>query len=474
MSAYKPHSRYLEPYSNALLALAQSRLLDAPDVGAAATSPAAAPQLRARVEKLVKSMSHDPEFLGLPGFADDLRHIEKRFEGFVTAMLDDVLGLGPIGELLSDHEVTEVLVNGPTSVFYEKRGRRERGRRFLDDRQLRAVLERVLEQSGERLVNLAPLGEARLHDGGQIHVALPPVAPEGISFSIRRIPGQPPGLADLVQAGAITSRVGVFLLACVRARVNIVVTGSSRSGKSWMLNALCNAIHPTERIIVVEDRWQLNLTAPDRVALQCSPRSGLDLKRLVNAAARMQPDRIVVGQCSGAEVLDLLLAMNAGHEGCLTSAFASSPRDVIERFHMFAHMAGQGLSDAILERQIGASVDLIVHMQRRSDGQRVCTAITAVDAAPDGSVALTEVFELVPDEPAPTLAPTGMTPRFSARLPLSGVALPDDLFTRPTPTAAEEAKPEPRRPRRRLVHREDDAPRAAPRGRQWATRPPSA
>lgn len=473
MNAHEPQSRYLEPYSNALLCLAQARLLEAPG-SPPPPSGTAVPSQRQRVELLVKSMRHDPEFLALPGFVSDIREIELEFERFVSSMLDDVLALGPLGSLLADREVTEILVNGPGAVFYEKGGRRVRGRSFLDASQVRAVLERLLEQSGEHLASLAPLGEARLRDGGQIHVALPPVAPEGVSFNIRRVPGAPPALLDLVKAGAITRQVALFLLACVRARINIVVTGSSRAGKSWMLNALCNAVDASERVIVVEERWQLNLTAPDRVSLQANTRSGMDLLQLVRAATRMQPDRIVVGQCSGAEVLELLLAMNAGYEGSFTSAFASSPRDLVDRFLMFSHLAGQGFSDEKLERQIATSVDLIVHMQRLPDGQRICSTIVAVDPAPDGAVMLTEVFTLVPDEPAPTLSATGMVPRFFPQLEKSGVRLPANLLAAPTAPRAPDAEDEPRKPRRRLVKRDAGGElRPAPRGRKWRTQTPA-
>lgn len=207
--------------SDEILVFAQGRLLaDA----AALTPPRPGEHLpgpRARIESLAKALAHDPEARRLPGYEADMRAIKARFEDFVDLMQFDILGLGPLAPLLSDPEVTEILVNSPDSVFYERRNVRQSGRRFLDHRQLTAVLGRILERAGSSLHEVGAVGEVRLPDGGQIQVALPPVAPEGPSFSIRRIPRRPPTLAALVTAGALTPHVAAFLAACVRARVNI-------------------------------------------------------------------------------------------------------------------------------------------------------------------------------------------------------------------------------------------------------------
>lgn len=425
-------AEYLPPasrirVSDELLAFAQERLLDG-DAPQESTTRAERLQLRARVESFTSTLAHDPELRALPGHAADLDAVQSAPAEFVAVLMNDVLALGPLGPLLRDPDVTEVMVNGPRSVFFEMRNRRHQGRSFLNERQVRAVLGRLLGGSGFRLQDLDPVGEARLADGGHIQVALPPVAPEGPSFTIRRIPRRPPVIADLVAAAMLTPATADFLRACVRARVNVIVTGGSRAGKSLVLNALCNEIEPEQRVVVVENRWQLALTPPNRVMLQTSVARGLDLRRLIQIGIQMQPDRLVVGECAGAEVLDMLLAMSAGLEGSLTSAFASSPRDLVNRLLMFGHMAGHNLTDEALTRQIALSVGAIVHLTRRQDGLRVVSSISTVEGLNAGAVELSDVFVSGDDG---TLTATGMVPRFHGRLERAGVALPADLYVAP-------------------------------------------
>lgn len=412
-------------WSNELLALVQARLLRESADAPLAPSAAERARLKARTEALAKTLGTDPEFRALPAFEAELRAIQRDFEAFVKLMVDDVMALGPLTPLLADPDVTEILVNGADAVFFERHDVRYPARAFLDGQQLRAVLSRLVEASGHHLADLHPVGEVRMADGGQLVLAQPPVAPEGPSFCIRRIPRRTPTLANLVTAGALTAPAASFLAACVRARVNVVVTGGSRAGKSAMLNALANVVPATERVVVVEDRWQLALSLPNRVTLQTSPTAGLDLERLIQLALRMQPDRIIVGQCTGPEVLEVLLAMNAGHAGSLTSAFASGASDLMSRLVMFGHMAGRNLPDSALAAQIAASVDLIVHMVHRPDGVRAVSAITAVVANEGPVVTISNIFETTPDG---KLAATGQVPRFQPRLESSGIPLPPDIY----------------------------------------------
>lgn len=423
-----PRPSYVPPdstpaWSNALLALTQARVLREDADAPPAPSGAERARLRGRIEQVAKTLAGDPEFRGLPGSEAELKTVQRHFEAFVTLMVDDVLALGPLAPLLADPDVTEILVNSTDAVFYERNGVRSPARPFLDETQLRAVLSRLVESSGFHLRDLHPIGEVRLTDGSQLVVAQPPVAPEGPSFCIRRVPRRTPTLAHLVTAGALTAPAATFLAACVRARVNIVVTGGSRAGKSAMLNALANVVPAQERVVVVEDRWQLALTLPNRVTLQTAP--GLDLERLIQLALRMQPDRIIVGQCTGPEVLEMLLAMNAGHAGSLTSAFASGPRDLMGRLVMYGHMAGRNLPDAALATQIAAAVDLIVHMVHRPDGVRAVDSITAMVSNEGPVVTISNIFET---GPCGKLLATGHVPRFQLRLETSGIPLPSDLY----------------------------------------------
>jgi pilus assembly protein CpaF len=309
----------------------------------------------------------------------------------------ETVGLGALEDLLSDPAVEEVMVNGPGPVYVERRGRIERTEvEFESDEQVRVAIERILAPTGRRVDELTPMADARLADGSRVNVAVPPVAVDGPVVSIRRFGANRPGPAELVASGSLTSEAAAVLEALVRDRRTVLVTGGTGSGKTTLLNALSAWIDPAERVITIEDAAELRLQQPHVVRLESRPasvegRGEVTIRDLLRNALRMRPDRIVIGEVRGPEALDLLTALNTGHDGALSTLHANSPVDAIGRLETLALMAGVGLPHEAIREQIARGFDVIAHVTRGRDGERSVAAVAEV-ARMDGRIGVRDLW----------------------------------------------------------------------------------
>jgi pilus assembly protein CpaF len=314
-------------------------------------------------------------------------------------ILREAVGLGPLEELLADPAVEEVMVNGHERVYVERRGRIERtGVSFPSERALRDAIERVLTPLGRRVDELSPMVDARLEDGSRVHVVIPPLAVDGPTMSIRRFSAVRPGPQELVELGTLTEELHDQLSAAVEAHRSVLVSGGTGSGKTTLLNALSAFIDRDERVITIEDAAELRLRQPHVVRLESRPanvegRGRVTIRELLRGALRMRPDRIVIGEVRGGEALDLLMALNTGHEGALSTVHANSPEDALRRVETLALMAGVGLPHEAIREQLGRGLDLVIHLARLSDGSRRVVEVAEV-VRTAGSVGVRSLFRL--------------------------------------------------------------------------------
>jgi pilus assembly protein CpaF len=314
-------------------------------------------------------------------------------------ILREAVGLGPLEELLADPAVEEVMVNGHECVYVERQGRIERTDvSFASEGALRDAIERILTPLGRRVDELSPMVDARLDDGSRVHVVIPPLAVDGPTVSIRRFSAARPGPRELVELGTLTEGLHDQLEAAVGARRSILVSGGTGSGKTTLLNALSAFIADQERVITIEDAAELRLRQPHVVRLESRPsnvegRGQVTIRELLRGALRMRPDRIVIGEVRGGEALDLLMALNTGHEGALSTVHANSPEDALRRVETLALMAGVGLPHEAIREQLGRGLDLVVHLTRLSDGSRRVVEVAEV-VRTAGSVGVRELFRL--------------------------------------------------------------------------------
>jgi pilus assembly protein CpaF len=314
-------------------------------------------------------------------------------------ILREAVGLGPLEELLADPAVEEVMVNGHERVYVERGGRIERTEvHFPSESALRDAIERILTPLGRRVDELSPMVDARLGDGSRVHVVIPPLAVDGPTLSIRRFAAARPGPRKLVELGTLTQELHDQLAAAVGARRSILVSGGTGSGKTTLLNALSAFIDSEERVITIEDAAELRLRQPHVVRLESRPanvegRGLVTIRELLRGALRMRPDRIVIGEVRGGEALDLLMALNTGHEGALSTVHANSPEDALRRVETLALMAGVGLPHEAIREQLGRGLDLVVHLARLSDGSRRVVEVAEV-VRTAGSVGVRELFRL--------------------------------------------------------------------------------
>jgi pilus assembly protein CpaF len=291
-------------------------------------------------------------------------------------ILRDTVGLGPLEELMADPRVEEVMVNGPDEVYVEREGRIERtGVRFDSERALRDAIERILTPLGRRIDELSPMVDARLDDGSRVNVVIPPLAVGGPSLSIRRFAAARPGPDEMVASGTLTPEARDLLEAAVRARRSILISGGTGSGKTTLLNALSSYIGREERVITIEDAAELALRQPHVVRLETRPasvegRGEVTIRDLLRNALRMRPDRIVIGEVRGAEALDLLMALNTGHDGALSTVHANSPEDALRRLETLSLMAGVGLPHDAIRQQVARGIEIVAHLARGGDGSR--------------------------------------------------------------------------------------------------------
>ena len=311
---------------------------------------------------------------------------EEDREVLVARVLRDTVGLGPLEDLLADPTVEEVMVNGPDLVYVERAGRIEPAdAAFADEEELRNAIERILAPLGRRLDELSPMVDARLADGSRVNAVIPPLALDGPALSIRRFGAQRPGPRELLELGTLTGAQLGQLEAAVGERRSILVSGGTGSGKTTLLGALSGFIAPSERLVTIEDAAELRLRSRHVVRLESRPpgvegRGEVTIRDLLRNALRMRPDRIVIGEVRGAEALDLLTALNTGHRGALSTVHANSPEDALARLETLALMAGLGLPHAAIAAQVRSGIDLVVHIERRTDGSRRVSEIAAVEA----------------------------------------------------------------------------------------------
>jgi pilus assembly protein CpaF len=304
-------------------------------------------------------------------------------------ILRDAIGLGPLEELLADPAVEEVMVNGPDDVYVERAGRLERtDAAFASEQSLRDTIERVLSPLGRRVDELSPMADARLADGSRVNVVVPPLAVDGAALSIRRFTSIRPDPDALVESGTLTPELRDVLADAIRERRSVLISGGTGSGKTTLLNALSTYIDPDERVVTIEDAAELALRQPHVVRLESRPasvegRGEVTIRDLLRNALRMRPDRIVIGEVRGPEALDLLTALNTGHEGALSTVHANSCEDALRRVETLALMAGVGLPHAAIREQLARGIDLVVHLER-DDGRRLATAIAAVEPVTGG------------------------------------------------------------------------------------------
>ncbi|MEW6423891.1 MAG: CpaF family protein [Bacillota bacterium] len=355
-------------------------------------------------------------------------------------IIDEALGFGPITPLLKDPEVTEIMVNGPHQVYVERGGRLElTGVTFRDDQHVMHVIEKIVAPLGRRIDESAPMVDARLPDGSRVNAIIPPLALNGPTVTIRKFFQDPLTVDDLLALGTLTREMIFFLEACVRARLNMIVSGGTASGKTSMLNILSSFIPADERIITIEDAAELQLRQEHVVTLESRPpniegRGEITIRDLVRNALRMRPDRIIVGEVRGKEALDMLQAMNTGHDGSLTTGHANSPRDVLSRLETMVLMAGMDLPVRAVREQISSAVDVIVHMARLKDGSRKVTHITEVQGMEGDVIVLQDIFlfeQTGVDKSGKVLGrfrATGIRPKFMDRLEVCGLELPPDVF----------------------------------------------
>jgi pilus assembly protein CpaF len=314
---------------------------------------------------------------------------------FVQEMAAEIMGYGPIEPYLKDDSVSEVMVNGPSQIYVERDGKLSAvAARFISAESLMRVIERIVAPIGRRIDEGVPMVDARLPDGSRVNAIIPPLSLIGPILTIHRFAGQRYSMARLVETGALTTSMAEFLKVCVQYRKNIIVSGGTGSGKTTFLNALSEFIAASERIVTIEDAAELRLAQPHVLSLEARPpnvegRGEITIRDLVRNSLRMRPDRIVVGECRGGEALDMLQAMNTGHDGSLTTGHANSPRDLLSRLEVMVLMAGMELPVRAIREQISSAVDIIVQLSRFSDGRRRVTSIVAVEGM-EGDVILTQ------------------------------------------------------------------------------------
>src|SRR5512143_10070 len=355
-------------------------------------------------------------------------------------ILDEMTGFGPIQPLLDDPDISEVMVNGPKKVFVEKNGKvTKSGVTFDDDDHVTRIIDRIILPLGRRVDADSPTVDARLPDGSRVNAVIRPVSIDGPCITIRKFSKGKLSVQQLIDYGSLTPHMAEFIRACVLAHLNIVISGGTGSGKTTLLNVLSSYIPEEERIVTIEDAAELQLQQDHVLRLETKVanvdgKGAVSIRDLVRNSLRMRPDRIIVGECRGGEALDMLQAMNTGHDGSLTTLHANSPRDALSRMETMVLMAGMDLPLKVVRQQISSAIDLIVQQARLKDGSRKVTAITEVVGMEGDTVVMTDIFKFEQTGVGPggkilgELKPTGIRPLFSPRLEAAGFKLGAEVF----------------------------------------------
>ncbi len=387
------------------------------------------PEVRARIEELFTRAVAE----------EGLAFSRPERERMLARTIDEIVGLGPIQPLIDDPTLTEVMVNGPKQVYIERKGKLILSDvTFQNDEHVLRIIDRIIAPLGRRIDESSPLVDARLADGSRVNAVIPPISLVGPVITIRKFSASPLTTDDLVRFGTATPEMFQFLRACVESRLNCFVSGGTGSGKTTLLNILSSYIPEDERIVTIEDAAELQLRQDHVVTLEARPaniegKGAIPIRELVRNSLRMRPERIIVGECRAGEALDMLQAMNTGHDGSMSTGHANSPRDMLSRLETMVLMAGVDLPLRAIREQIAAAVDLIVQVSRMKDGSRKITHITEVQGMEGDVIVMQDVFVfeqtgLVDGKIQGILRPTGIRPKFVDKFEVAGIELPRGLF----------------------------------------------
>jgi pilus assembly protein CpaF len=449
---YEPHA---EPYSSAETSTSWS-VPEPPPAPAPSAAPPIAREDRELIEIVQSRLVSESDSVAA---RKDPEYYARRIGQLVTEQLEkagrvlpdrernrlirqaqsELLGLGPLEELLADDTVSEIMVNGPYQIYVERSGRlHETDLHFADDEHVRRIIDRIISPLGRRCDETTPMVDARLPDGSRVNAIIPPLALNGSTITIRKFSRKPLTAADLIQRGSASAEIIEFLRACVMGRLNVVVAGGTGTGKTTMLNVLSSFIPEDERIITIENAAELQLQQRHTITLESRPaniegRGEVSMRDLVVNSLRMRPDRIVVGECRSGEALDMLQAMNTGHDGSMTTLHANSPRDALRRLETMCLMAGMDLPLRAIREQISSAVDVIVQLERMKDGSRRVTHICEITGMENDVVSMSDLFlfqhQGVRDgQVIGRVVPTGIRPRFLERLQQNNVTLSPQVF----------------------------------------------
>jgi pilus assembly protein CpaF len=373
--------------------------------------------------------------------SSDLLSLSER-ERLINEVLDETFGLGPMETLMRDPTITDIMINGPKTVYVERKGRLERAEiQFNDEKHLLQIVQRIVSRVGRRVDETTPMVDARLPDGSRVNAIIPPLALDGSLVSIRRFGAQPLLISDLIEKKAITQEMTTFLNACIKSRLNILISGGTGSGKTTLLNALSASIPLDERVATIEDAAELRLQQPHVVRMETRPANiegvgEVTTRDLVRNALRMRPDRIIIGECRGSEALDMLQAMNTGHDGSMTTVHANDTRDALSRLEMMVGMAGFDLPIWIIRRQMASAVNIVVQVARLTGGVRKIIKISEITGMEGEVISMHDLFVfkqtgLDEDRRAQGyFYANGIRPQCLERLEISGTHLPIEMFER--------------------------------------------
>ena len=387
-------------------------------------------QLNAEVSRLAESV--------LATEAMPLSASER--DRLVSEVQHELFGLGPLEILLADPAISDILVNAPDSIYIERRGKLEvTNVAFKDNDHLMRVIEWIVSSVGRRIDESSPMVDARLQDGSRVNAIIPPLSIDGPVLSIRRFGAEPLRMSSLIENRALTKEIADMLEMCVRARLNVVISGGTGAGKTTLLNALSAYIPENERIVTIEDSAELQLQQPHVVRLETRPpniegRGEVTQRDLVRNALRMRPDRIVIGEVRGGEAIDMLQAMNTGHDGSLTTIHANTPRDALSRLETMIQMTGMRLGERAMRQQVAAAIDMVLQVARLSDGSRRITSISEITGMEGDTITMQEIFQYERtgvDREGTVVGrfrATGIRPRFAEKLKSCGLQLPRIFF----------------------------------------------